>query len=94
MRVTELALEDFRSYERIRLEIDAGITAFVGQNGRGKTNLLEAIHLLARGDSPRARRIHPPAERIRSPTGAVDRQHARPDRQRVPGRADRRAVEH
>ena len=55
MRVTELALEDFRSYERIRLEIDAGITAFVGQNGRGKTNLLEAIHLLARGESPRAR---------------------------------------
>ena len=55
MRVTELALEDFRSYERVRLEFDPGITVFVGPNGQGKTNLLEAVHLLARGDSPRAR---------------------------------------
>lgn len=55
MRVTELALEDFRSYERITLALAPGLTAFVGPNGRGKTNLLEAIHLLARGDSPRAR---------------------------------------
>jgi len=55
MRVTELSLEDFRSYERLRLEIAPGVTAFVGANGQGKTNLLEAIHLLARGDSPRAR---------------------------------------
>lgn len=55
MRVTELALEDFRSYERITLPLAPGLTAFVGPNGRGKTNLLEAIHLLARGDSPRAR---------------------------------------
>ena len=55
MRVTELALEDFRSYERIRLELGPGLTAFVGPNGQGKTNLLEAVHLLARGDSPRAR---------------------------------------
>src|SRR5437660_12031576 len=31
-----------------------GVTAFVGPNGAGKTNLLEGIHLLARGDSARA----------------------------------------
>lgn len=55
MRVAELALEDFRSYERLRLDLAPGVTAFVGPNGKGKTNLLEAIHLLARGDSPRAR---------------------------------------
>ena len=55
MRVTELALEDFRSYERTTLQLEPGITAFVGPNGEGKTNLLEAVHLLARGDSPRAR---------------------------------------
>lgn len=55
MRVTELVLEDFRSYERLRLDLAPGVTAFVGPNGKGKTNLLEAIHLLARGDSPRAR---------------------------------------
>jgi DNA replication and repair protein RecF len=55
MRVTHLALEDFRSYDRTDLDLAPGITAFVGPNGAGKTNLLEAIHLLARGDSPRAR---------------------------------------
>lgn len=55
MRVTELFLEDFRSYERLRVDLAPGVTAFVGANGKGKTNLLEAIHILARGGSPRAR---------------------------------------
>jgi DNA replication and repair protein RecF len=55
MRVTQLALEDFRSYDRADLRMAPGITAFVGPNGAGKTNILEAVHLLARGDSPRAR---------------------------------------
>lgn len=55
MRVTHLALEDFRSYDRADVELAPGITAFVGPNGAGKTNLLEALHLLARGDSPRTR---------------------------------------
>ena len=38
----------------VRLALGRGITAFIGSNGAGKTNLLEAIHLAARGDSPRA----------------------------------------
>ena len=54
MRVSDLALEDFRSYAEVRLAFSRGATAFVGANGAGKTNLLEAIHLAARGDSPRA----------------------------------------
>ena len=54
MRVTDLALEDFRSYAEVTLALGRGITAFVGRSGAGKTNLLEAIHLAARGDSPRA----------------------------------------
>lgn len=54
MRVTDLALEDFRSYAEVRVAFSRGATAFVGANGAGKTNLLEAIHLAARGDSPRA----------------------------------------
>lgn len=55
MRVRRLVLEDFRSYDRAEIDLAPGITALVGPNGSGKTNLLEAIHLLARGDSPRAR---------------------------------------
>ena len=54
MRVSALALEDFRSYSRVRMTFAEGVTAFVGPNGAGKTNLLEGIHLLARGDSARA----------------------------------------
>ena len=54
MRVTGLALEDVRSYATVDLVLARGITAFIGPNGAGKTNLLEAIHLAARGDSPRA----------------------------------------
>src|SRR5256885_16196310 len=54
MRVTRLGLEDFRSYAEVDLALARGTTAFVGANGAGKTNLLEAIHLAARGDSPRA----------------------------------------
>ena len=54
MRVSTLLLEDFRSYARTEIELSPGVTAFVGSNGAGKTNILEAIHLLARGDSPRA----------------------------------------
>jgi DNA replication and repair protein RecF len=38
------------------------VTALVGRNGAGKTNVLEAIHLIARGDSPRA---HDDAELVR-----------------------------
>src|SRR5256885_6640298 len=55
MRVSRLLLEDFRSYARAERELVPGVTALVGRNGAGKTNVLEAVHLVARGDSPRAR---------------------------------------
>src|SRR5688572_24085481 len=54
MRVAAIGLEDFRSYEDRTLELAPGITAFVGPNGSGKTNILEAVHLIARGESSRA----------------------------------------
>jgi len=41
--VTYLALTDFRSYSDVELELEPGVTAFVGPNGQGKTNLVEAI---------------------------------------------------
>ncbi len=47
MRVRRLWLTDFRSYASLELELDAGLTAVVGANGFGKTNLLEAIGYLA-----------------------------------------------
>ena len=55
MRVSRLLLDDFRSYARAELTLAPGVTALIGRNGAGKTNVLEAIHLVARGDSSRAR---------------------------------------
>ena len=62
MRVGRVLLEDFRSYARTELTLAPGVTALVGRNGAGKTNVLEAIHLIARGDSPRA---HDDSELVR-----------------------------
>jgi DNA replication and repair protein RecF len=47
MYVAHLHLTDFRSYSHVELELDAGITALVGPNGQGKTNLVEAIGYVA-----------------------------------------------
>ncbi|MDQ4144523.1 MAG: DNA replication/repair protein RecF [Actinomycetota bacterium] len=53
MIVEELALQDFRNYERARLDLGAGVTLVTGRNAQGKTNLLEAIHCLSGLGSPR-----------------------------------------
>lgn len=47
MHVAHLSLVDFRSYPRAEVPLDPGVTAFVGPNGQGKTNLVEAIGYLA-----------------------------------------------
>ena len=46
-------LQDFRNYERLVLELRPGINVVIGGNGRGKTNLLEALFLLLQGRSMR-----------------------------------------
>ncbi len=47
MRVCSLSLRDFRSYTEIEVDFSAGLTAIVGPNGQGKTNLLEAVGFAA-----------------------------------------------
>ena len=47
MQVCALSLVDFRSYARAEVDFAAGLTAVVGPNGYGKTNLLEAIGFAA-----------------------------------------------
>lgn len=47
MHVTRLWLRDFRSYEELDCELSAGTTAVIGDNGNGKTNLVEALALLS-----------------------------------------------
>lgn len=53
MYVSHLALNDFRSYREQVVELAPGIVVFQGQNGRGKTNLVEAIAYLSTFSSHR-----------------------------------------
>jgi DNA replication and repair protein RecF len=48
-RVTRLILQDFRSYPALDLPVSRGLVALVGENGAGKTNLVEALSLFAPG---------------------------------------------
>jgi DNA replication and repair protein RecF len=45
--VRRLELIDFRSYERVELDLESGGNVFVGPNGVGKTNLVEALGYVA-----------------------------------------------
>jgi DNA replication and repair protein RecF len=56
--VRELKLTDFRNYAKAQLELDARPVVLVGDNGSGKTNLLEAVSLLGPGHGLRGRPYH------------------------------------
>lgn len=79
MELQRLWLTDFRSYASADLEFSPGLTAVVGDNGMGKTNLLEAIGYLATLDSFRG-----------SPTEALVRSGAAQAVVRAEGRRDSR----
>jgi DNA replication and repair protein RecF len=62
VHVAHLSLHDFRSYPEAEVSLGPGVTAFVGRNGQGKTNLVEAVDYIARlsshrvaGDAPLVR---------------------------------------
>jgi DNA replication and repair protein RecF len=62
VHVSHLSLHDFRSYPEADVELGPGATAFIGRNGQGKTNLVEAIDYIAKlashrvsGDAPLVR---------------------------------------
>lgn len=54
MHFSRLKLQNFRNYQNLEIQFSPGVNIFVGHNGQGKTNLVEAIHLLVKGDSFRA----------------------------------------
>lgn len=47
MIVTHLSLTDFRNYEALELDLQPGPNIFVGSNGQGKTNLVEALGFIS-----------------------------------------------
>ena len=48
MHVAHLSLHNFRSYVDVEVALDPGVTAFIGRNGQGKTNIVEAVDYIAR----------------------------------------------
>jgi len=97
MRVSHLSLRDFRSYTEVELPLDPGVTALVGPNGQGKTNLVEAIGYLATLGSHRVAQ-DAPLVRLGAERAVVRGQVVRDDRSLLveveitPGRANRARV--
>lgn len=69
MRITQLQLRNFRNYEACAFEPCDDVTVLLGDNGRGKTNVLEAVYLTCTGRSHRTRQDR---ELIRWDTDAAD----------------------
>lgn len=55
MYVTRLDIQNFRRFEQVRLQPEPGLNVIIGDNGAGKTSILEALHLMAYGRSFRGR---------------------------------------
>ena len=55
MALKSVSLHNVRSYDLTTLEINPSVTLILGQNGTGKTTLLEAIYVLHQGTSFRGR---------------------------------------
>jgi DNA replication and repair protein RecF len=81
MRLDRVWLTDFRSYPSAEIVLAPGLTALLGDNGQGKTNVLEAIAWLATLSSFRG-----------APTDALIRQGAPSAVIRAEGRRDDRPV--
>ena len=97
MYVSHLQLADFRSYESALLELEPGVSVFVGANGQGKTNLIEAIGYVASlsshrvsTDTPLVR--HGAARAIVSARVMRDGRDMLVDLEINPGRANRARV--
>ncbi|SED17717.1 DNA replication and repair protein RecF [Streptomyces misionensis] len=97
MHVTHLSLADFRSYARAEVPLDPGVTAFVGPNGQGKTNLVEAVGYLATLGSHRVA-TDAPLVRMGAERAVIRAQVRQGDRQQLielelnPGRANRARI--
>ena len=97
MHVSALSLTDFRSWSRVDLELEPGVTALVGPNGQGKTNLVEAVGYVATLGS---HRVATDAALVRAgaPRAVVRLRAVRGDRQSLvelelnPGKVNRAQV--
>lgn len=97
MHLSHLSLRDFRSYPEVELALEPGPTAFLGPNGQGKTNLVEAVGFLATLASHRVA-SDAPLVRLGAERAVVRGQVVRRDRSLLvelevtPGRANRARI--
>jgi DNA replication and repair protein RecF len=97
VHVRTLTLDDFRSWRRVELALEPGVTVLVGANGQGKTNLLEALGYLATLGSHRvatdAQLVRQGAERaIVRGTVVHDGRELTVELEIAPGRANRARI--
>ncbi|HPJ17465.1 MAG TPA: DNA replication/repair protein RecF [Candidatus Woesebacteria bacterium] len=57
MIITDISIENFRSYPKADFSFNPSVTIITGANGSGKTNILEAIYFLSTGKSFRSSSI-------------------------------------
>src|SRR5664279_5889323 len=99
VHVSHLSLTDFRSYARAEIDLAAGVSAFVGPNGQGKTNLVEAVDFVATQTSHRVS-TDLPLVRAGADQAVVRTTISRADRQALveleinPGRSNRGRLNH
>jgi len=97
VHVAALSLTDFRCYEQADVELRPGVTSFLGRNGQGKTNLVEALGYVATLDSHRVA-TDAPLVRLGAAQAVVRAQVVRDDRATLveieinPGRANRARI--
>ncbi|MEV5509261.1 DNA replication/repair protein RecF [Streptomyces orinoci] len=97
MHVSHLSLADFRSYARAEVPLGPGVTAFVGPNGQGKTNLVEAVGYLATLGSHRVS-TDAPLVRLGAERAVIRAAVVRDERQQLielelnPGKANRARI--
>ncbi|MGZ4595221.1 MAG: DNA replication/repair protein RecF, partial [Actinomycetes bacterium] len=97
MHVAQLSLTDFRSYAAVELALGPGVTTFIGPNGQGKTNLVEAVGYVATLESHRVS-SDAPLVRLGAERAVVRASVVRDDRSTLveleinPGRANRARV--
>jgi DNA replication and repair protein RecF len=95
--LSALSLTDFRSYAQLDLQLSAGRTTFLGSNGQGKTNLLEAVGYLSTLGSHRVG-SDAPLVRLGAQRAVVRGAVVRDDRpvtielELVPGKANRARI--
>ena len=47
MKIENIEIHNFRNYENLKIKFNDNINIFIGNNGEGKTNILESIYVLA-----------------------------------------------